>query len=128
MAVEGGYRGHDTALSHVLLVCSRTFSTPSGDGQKRPSRDSGKGFLPTVEDRDMVVVLRARDEHGSLNLYSPRIQWQLPQWGAQAAWEKAIQNPGFPAAAFCNKSGEGPETWEGGLLGGDGSHGCVVQG
>lgn len=30
---------------HMLLMCSRTPSTPSGDSQKRPSRNSGKGFL-----------------------------------------------------------------------------------
>nr|XP_021502285.1 SH3 domain-containing protein 21-like isoform X5 [Meriones unguiculatus]XP_021502286.1 SH3 domain-containing protein 21-like isoform X5 [Meriones unguiculatus]XP_021502295.1 SH3 domain-containing protein 21-like isoform X5 [Meriones unguiculatus]XP_021502296.1 SH3 domain-containing protein 21-like isoform X5 [Meriones unguiculatus] len=95
---------------------AKTSSTPSGDSQKRPTRDPGKGFLPTVEDGDKVVVLGARDEHWSLNLYSPRIQWRLPQWGAQAAWEKAVQNPGFPAA-LCIKSGKGPDKWEGGTTG-----------
>lgn len=52
----------ESCLPHMLLMCSRTPSTPTGDSQKRPSRNSGKGFLPTVEDG--VVVLRGRDEHG----------------------------------------------------------------
>lgn len=59
-----------------------------------------RASLPPVEDR--VVVLRDRDERGSLKLYSHR-----PQWGAQAAWEKGIQSPGFPTA-LCIESGEGP--------------------
>lgn len=48
---------------------------------------------------------------GSLKLCSHRLQWKLPQCGAQAAWEKGIQNPGFPTA-LCIKSGEGPAMWE----------------
>lgn len=39
-------------LMLLMEMCSRTSSTPSGDSQKRPSRDAGKGSLPTVEDRD----------------------------------------------------------------------------
>lgn len=76
-------------------MCSRTLSTPSGDSQKRPSRNSGKGFLQV---EGWMVVLRDRDERGYPKLFSYRLQWQLPQWGTQAAWEKGIQNPGFPTA------------------------------
>lgn len=100
---------------HMLLMemCSRISSTPSGDSQKRPSRDSGKGSLPTVEDRDWGGrVLLARDELGSLKFYFHRLQWQHPQWGGTATWEKAIRNPGF-STAFCVESGERSETWEG---------------
>lgn len=118
--------------THKLLMCSRALSTPSGDSQKRPvthtveiaSWNSGKGFLQV---EGWVVVLRDRDERGYPKLFSHRLQWQLPQWGAQAAWEKGIQNPGFPTA-LCIQSGEGPGTWERAFLGGDGSHRCVVEG
>lgn len=112
---------------HACLMCSRT-STPSGDSQKRPSRDSGKGSLPTVEDRDGGGgVLLDRNELGSLRFYFHRLQWQLPQWGGTATWEKAIWNPGF-STAFCVESGERSEMWERALLEGDGSHRSVLQG
>lgn len=101
-------------LMLLMEMCSRTSSTPSGDSQKRPSRDSGKGSLPTVEDRDWGEgrVLLDRDELGSLKFYFHRLQWQHPQWGGTATWEKAIRNPGF-STAFRVESGERSETGEG---------------
>lgn len=93
-------------LMLLMEMCSRTSSTPSGDSQKRPSRDSGKGSLPTVEDRrGCVCVLLDRDELGSLKFYFHRLQWQFPQWGDTATWEKATRNPGF-STAFRVESGE----------------------
>lgn len=110
-------------LMLLMEMCFRTSSTPSGDSQKRPSRNAGKGSLPTVEDR----VLPNRGELGSLKFYFHRLQWQLPQWGGTATWEKATRSPGF-STAFCVESGERSEPWERALLEGDGSHRCVLQG
>lgn len=112
----------------TLLLCSRPPSTLNVDSQKRPSRNSGKGFLPETLVRASfqrwkmgAVVWRDRGERGSLKVYSHRLQWRLPQRRVQAAWEKGIQNP----PTLCIQSGEGLETRRRALLGGDGSHRCV---
>lgn len=46
----------------------------------------------------------------SLRFCSHRLQWQPPQRGSRPPWQKAIQNPGFPAT-LCHQSGERPAMW-----------------
>lgn len=95
----------------LMGLCCRP---PGGDGQKRPSRDLGKpgSSLSWVRTGDRW----GETQPGPLTSCSHRLQWQSPGWGSGPPRQKAIQNPGYPAAT-CKHSGERPTTWQHGRLG-----------
>lgn len=103
---------------HTLGLMGICCRPPGGDGQKRPSRDLGKSGCLSQLGEDWVTdgeETQRPTTPGPLTFCSHRLQWQLLGWGSGPHWQKAIQNPGYPAAT-CKHSGERPAIWQSGRL------------
>lgn len=88
--------------------------TPSGDGV-RSSPETPVSLIASLQCKEpwggcakgtVMGSGLGPSRPGFLRVCSHRLQQQFP------AWQKGIQDAGFPATFPCSQSGEGHETWE----------------